>query len=392
MRLALLFLIPFLLPIQLVSAQPLWNLSIGDVVVSVSISSDGNYVAASSLYVGVGVGRICFLNKEGELIWSYLAEIPISTSTSSRGEYIALGIGWEGIFYLSREGELIWSYKTKESFLEVHISSDGNYVACSTSHGNVYYFNGEGRKLWSYRFLNRFIPISMPSDGSLVVVGSSYEVMLLSRLGDILWSSEIDGEVYRIKISSDGSHIVALTDDKLYFLSGQGEILWTSEIEGEILSMILSSDGSYVAVSNIFREDNEIKGKVLFYNEYGKLLWSHDTETWASVSMSSDGNYVVVGGKEIYLLNKDGKLLWSHLIGDGSIHVISLSNDGRYAAIGVNGNLILFSFEEIIRENPPKMEPMKTVSDKFLALTSLAVVLSILGVIFLALVRKISFV
>ena len=173
MRLASLFLIPFLLPIQLVSAQPLWNLSIGDVVVSVSISSDGNYVAASSLYVGVGVGRICFLNKEGGLIWSY---------------------------------------KTKESFLEVHISSNGNYIACSTSHGNVYYFNGEGRKLWSYRFLNRFIPISMFSDGSLVFVGSSYEVTLLSRRGDIQRSSECDGEVYRIKISSDGSNSVALTE------------------------------------------------------------------------------------------------------------------------------------------------------------------------------------
>ncbi len=222
MRIRLLGFLLILLPVEAVLAQPVWNLSIGDFVMSLCLSSDGNYIVTGSLVIKVGVGRVCLFDRNGNIVWDYMANFPISTAVSANGEFIAVGVGSEGVFYLSRKGELIWSYETGGFYVDVHISSDGSRVAVSTSNGDVYYFNGEGKKLWNYRFSSHLLPISMSSDGSLIAVGSSYEVMLLSRLGEILWSTEIDCEVQKTRMSSDGSYIMASCEGNLYFLSQQG--------------------------------------------------------------------------------------------------------------------------------------------------------------------------
>lgn len=378
-----------LLPVQAILAQPVWNLSIGDFVRSLDISSDGSYAVASSLHVEAGVGRICLFDKNGTIVWDYLANFPISTAISASGKHIVVGVRSEGIFYLSREGELIWSYRAGDLYFDVQISIDGNSVAVSTSSGNVYYFNGKGKKLWSYRFSSWFIPVSMSSDGSLVAVGGSYEVMLLSRLGEILWSSEVDCEVRKISISPDGTYIMATSDHKIYFLDNRGEILWSSEVEGEVFSIAFSSDGNSVAVTSILKEGSENKGVVSFYNSYGELLWSYDIGSWAVVSISSDGNYVVVGGEGLHVLDRSGELLLNLSVGEAPIHVISLSTDANSVVIGTGGNLIFISLEEILRQHPPKKEAKPTALEKFFASVSLIITLSLIGTLFLILERKI---
>jgi outer membrane protein assembly factor BamB len=351
---------------------------------------DGRYVVAGSLFAEAGVGRVCLIDRDGNIFWDYMANFPISTAVSTSGEYIAVGVGSEGIFYLSRKGELIWSYEIEGFYLDVQISSDGSNIAVSTSNGDVYYFNREGKKLWNYRFSSQFIPISMSSDGSLIAVGSSYEVMLLSRLGEILWSSEVDCDIQKIKMSSDGSYLMASCEGNLYFLNQQGEVLWNSEVEGKVLSIDISTGGGGIAVASIFKEGTETKGMVFFYNRYGELLWSYVTGSWSVVSVSSDGNYVMAGGDGFHIFNRKGKLLYSFSSGEAPVHVISLSKDANIAVIGTGGSVIFFSLEEILRQNPPKIETRPTSLDKFFALTSLIITLLILGILFLILARKIS--
>ncbi len=379
-----------LLPVQAILGQPVWNVPIGDFVGSLDISADGAYVVASSLHIEAGVGRICLFDKNGTILWDYLANFPISTAISSNGQYIVVGIRSEGIFYLSREGALLWSHRAGDFYFDVQISSDGNSVAVSTSSGNVYYFNGEGKKLWSYRFSSWFIPISMSFDGSLVAVGGSYELMLLNRLGEILWSTEVDCEVQKISISPNGTYLMASSDDSIYFLNRYGEILWSSEVEGEVHSIAFSSDGNSVAVTSVPKEDSENKGVVCFYNSYGELLWSCNIRSWAVVSISHDGNYVVVGGKELRVLDRNGELLLNHSVGERPIHVISLSAEANSVVIGAGGDLIFFSLEEILRQHPPKIKGKPTTLEKFFASVSFIITLSIIGTVFLVLERKIG--
>ncbi|HIE23116.1 MAG TPA: hypothetical protein EYP68_02680 [Candidatus Korarchaeota archaeon] len=390
MRIELLAFLLLLLPVQFILAQPVWKLSTGDFVGSLSISLDDRYVVVGSLFVEEGVGRVCLIDRDGNIVWDYMANFPISIAVSASGEYIAVGVGSEGIFYLSRKGELVWSYEIEGFYLDVQISSDGSSIAVSTSNGDVYYFNGEGKKLWNYRFSSQFIPISMSSDGSFIAVGSSYEVMLLSRLGEILWSSEVDCEVQKIKMSSDGSYLMASCEGNLYFLNQQGEVLWYSEVEGKVLSMDISTGGGGIAVASIFKEGTETKGMVFFYNRYGELLWSYVTGSWSVVSVSPDGNYVMAGGDGFHIFNREGKLLYSFSIREAPVHVISLSKDANIAAIGTGGSVIFFSLEEILRQNPPERETKPTSLDKFFALVSLIITLLILGILFFILVRKIS--
>ncbi len=388
MRTIILTSLLLLLPVQAVLAQPAWNLSIGDFVGSLSISSDGDYVVASSLYAEAKIGKIYFLDREGNLLWSYLTSFPICTAISSNGEYVVVGIRSQGIFYLSREGEIMWNYESGASYIDVQISSDGSKVVASTSDGYVLYFNKEGKKLWSYRFSNKFVPISMSSDGSFVAVGGSYEVILLSKLGDTLLNPEVDCEVQKIVMSSDGNFLLVVGEDKLFFLSGEGEVLWSSEVEGEVTSIAFSSDGSNVAVANIWNEGYSTKGRVFFYNSFGELLWSYDTGSWAVVSMSADGNYVVCGGEELFVLDRKGNLLWSYSTGKSLINIVSLSKDGRSVVIGTGGRVIFLSLEEVIQRNPPAVEPEKSSFEKLISITSVVLTLLVLGTIFLLLVWK----
>jgi len=146
-----------LLPVQIILAQPVWNFSKGDFVESLDISSDGSYVVASSLHVEAGVGRICLFDKNGTIVWDYLANFPISTAISANGKHIVNGVRSEGIFYLSRKGELVWSYRAGDLYFDVQISSDGNSVAVasilkdgSENKGVVSFYNSYGELLWSY--------------------------------------------------------------------------------------------------------------------------------------------------------------------------------------------------------------------------------------------------
>ncbi len=167
-------------------------------------------------------------------------------------------------------------------------------------------------------------------------------------------------------------------------------MLWSSEVEGRILSIALSKDGSSAAVASISKEGTDTKGMVFFYNRYGELLWSYVTGSWSAVSVSSDGNYVVAGGDELRIFNKEGNLLHSFSIREAPIHVISLSKDANVAAIGVGRDVFYFSLEEILRENPPEIERRPTFLDRFLALSSFVITLLILGILFFILVRKIG--
>ncbi|MCL0069783.1 PKD domain-containing protein [Dehalococcoidia bacterium] len=68
--------------------------------------------------------------------------------------------------------------------------------------------------------------------------------------------------------------------------------------------------------------------------DYG-LLWSFDTgKDVSSVSLSSDGAYIVAGsGREVILLNRKGKLLWSFQTAF-PVTDVSISADASYIVVG----------------------------------------------------------
>ena len=106
-------------------------------------------------------------------------------------------------------------------------------------------------------------------------------------------------------------------------------LLWSYETGDTVYSVSISSDGSYIVAGS---RDN----KVYLFDRAGNLLWSYETggDVW-SVSMSSDGSCIAAGSYDhkVYLFERAGNLLWSYKTGDW-VNSVSISSDGSYIAAG----------------------------------------------------------
>ena len=131
----------------------------------------------------------------------------------------------------------------------------------------------------------------------------------------------------------------------------QTPIAWSYATGRDISSVSLSSDGSYIVVGS--------ENKVILLNRERELLWNFQTAfPVTDVSISTDANYIVVGTLQegvisdgwLYLLNREGELL-----GDfetTGISSVSISPDGSYWAmtyqhgLGWWDKVILYSLVE----------------------------------------------
>ena len=167
-----------------------------------------------------------------ELLWKHeTGDYVGSVSISSDGSYVAVGSG-DKVYFFDRSGKLLWRYWTGGNVESVSVSGDGSYVVVS-SNGmedsedggweippKVYFFDRSGKLLWSYETGDYVGSVSISSDGNYVAVGSGDKVYFFDRSGKLLWSYETDGYVCCVFISY-GSHVAAGSGDgKIYFFAG----------------------------------------------------------------------------------------------------------------------------------------------------------------------------
>ena len=166
---------------------------------SVAITYDGDYIVARE------GNNIYLFNKEGEVLWNYKIEDAInppllaSVSITSDGTYIAAG-GEDGkVHILSNEGMLLRTFITGSvsKIDDVAVTPDGNYIAAG-SQTAVYLFNKEGEVLWKYntngliRQLPFFASISVTSDGNYIAATIRRDKLCLLSDGLLLWKYHID--------------------------------------------------------------------------------------------------------------------------------------------------------------------------------------------------------
>jgi len=288
---------------------------------SVSLSSDGNFIAIGAPYNGVdafGHVRI-FQNKNGR--W-------IQVGSDINGEVIGDGSGWS--VCLSEDGNFI-------AVGAPYNSEKGTNVGAVRVYSNQ---NGIWRKVGSDIYGENISDnfgksVSLSSDGSLVAIGADDHdenrgVVQIYRNESGNWSQiglDIDGEEvwnwfgYSVSLSSDGSFL-AIGAPR----AGRGGYVkifqnindqWTqvgSDINGEAFgdrsgeSVSLSRDGSIVAIGSIHNRFNgTYSGHVrVFKNSNGE--WTQvgsdidglnvdDYSGW-SVSLSEDGNFLAIGAPE----------------------------------------------------------------------------------------------
>ena len=323
-----------------------------------SISFDGQYISSVE-------GKI--INCKENKLMNFDVNIGGYTdvSISPDGEYFAIVTGREVIFFsresgelwhqeldskikskggMSRSGEHVQTLSGRVLIESNHISvsSNGEYVAVADCMSNIYLFNKKGKLVWR-----------VDSDQEEYAEGTSGAVAISP---DGLFIATYQSSIYNIRGEYPKLHMIQLLDIN-------GKIVWEhgtriSDEQGQsfdFTSLSISSNGKYVVMGS--KEQGRYsatdEGCVVLFTADGDLLWESSTKgVVGGVSISSDGQYIAMhNGSEIFLLDYQGHMVWQCCIHDlrdtyaprDAVTSVSISVDGSYIMVSTHdGNVHVF--------------------------------------------------
>lgn len=296
----------------------LWEYKADYVIKAVSISSDGNYIAAIGDNYDVGRNDVLhLLTSDGKMLWTKDAsELPGTwihdVSVSRNAARIVVGSDSE-IYLLQGDGSVIWGRSYRDySYLEgmnfVSVSDDGEHIAGGTypiGAGWVYLLGRNGEEIWKFRTIGSVTSVSISMNGEYVAAGDykSY-VYLFDKQGHLLWDkklSDYDSDVY-VSTSPDGDLIAVAIGRKIGVLNTEGNwVLGPFQVKHDVLKRGISIAGGYIFVA----AGSE---GLCVYDMKGALRASFKArESVNDVSVTPDATSVVVGSSDmrVYFLKSE---------------------------------------------------------------------------------------
>ncbi|MBA7519483.1 hypothetical protein ES705_11562 [subsurface metagenome] len=267
-----------------------WNYRAPDILYNVSISKDGQRVAASSRD-----GSIYLFDGKGNLLNKYVVGHDI-TAISLSGNGLYLVAKSRGLFYLfGKDLNLLGKYKMKDWIEDICLSEEGQFIACASRDNYLYLLNNKGEILWKYKLLNRPKAVAIDASGQFVAVGSKGYISFLDGQGRLVSKYETDEEIKNIALSDSGENIIGASQSWLYFLSKDGKLLWKKLIEDGVKAVSLSGDGKYISLGSV-------RGNVYLLNQSGELLWKYGIGNcvWG-LALTRDGKYLAVAPWDSYV-------------------------------------------------------------------------------------------
>ncbi len=210
----------------------LWSYQTGSYINSVALTNDGSYVAGAS-----DDTNVYFFDRNGTVIWRYDtgSKAVGLVSISLDGEYIAASTEYPDskIYFLNKKGAFLWSYKLVDVPRGLSVSSNGSYVAAGSKDGTIYLFDRDGRVVWTRLLKSTVInDVSLSDDASNVFIAHSFgNLSAYSFRGLYQWSTRLDGEGKRIFNLDDGTIAVQTDDKKLVSYSEKGVFLGSVSLD-----------------------------------------------------------------------------------------------------------------------------------------------------------------
>ncbi|MFA4876856.1 MAG: PQQ-binding-like beta-propeller repeat protein [Methanoregula sp.] len=260
------------------------------------VSRDGNYIATSRGQT------VRLFNRQGIMLWDHsLGEAVTDLSMTPDGEMIAAGGGGVMQSWFNSGSGL--GRNTTETIHDIKISPVKDQVIVGTTKAlrrfNLSYVPG-----W-YDDAISPAALEISGDGSGIVIPNGNHVRMYHSGGALLWDRAFPGgNIISLALSRDGSTIVAGRDDgTVIALDRQGSLLWTEKAGFWITSVSISDDGSTIGTGSI---DNQIS----VFDRKGKLLGTYRTKNPVksnSVAVSADGSLIVaVDFSTVYGFSKSG--------------------------------------------------------------------------------------
>jgi hypothetical protein len=332
---------------------------------SIQQTSDGGFIVSG--YTGSNDGDvsgkygatdywIVKLNSSGDIEWQKCLggiydDFAYSIQQTNDGGFIVAG------FKESNESDMSGNHGAIDA-LVVKLNSSGDI---------------EWQKCLGGTNVDQAFSIQQTSDGGFIVAGgtwsndgdmsgnhggSDYWVVKLNSSGDIEWQKCLGGTDYdgasSIQQTSDGGFIVTggkVSNDGdvlvnhgdydawVVKLNSSGDIEWQKCLGGtnvdQAFSIQQTSDGGFIVAGGTWSNDGDMSGNhggsdywVVKLNSSGDIEWQKclggtDYDGASSIQQTSDGGFIVTGGK----VSNDGDVLVNH--GDYDAWVVKLNSSGN---------------------------------------------------------------
>ena len=347
------------------STTPLWSYSTGNQFVStVEISNDGTYITATSENSVTNInekanGKLFLFNnsisEEKRPLWNYSIDNSFSSvAISGNGSSIAAGGGyWDKTVYFFNNSNPIprWTYYTGGWVYDVEITDDGCLAAAASGTSRKVFLlnNTEYSPISGFPTTGLALRVALSSNSKYIAVTDNDAKLYFFNTSKESpeWTFTLEGDMSSALSMSTNGNYIASGGDKVYVFNKTSSIpIWTYNTPDEIRSIKVSQNGNYIVAGGGFFDN-----KVYFFNSSNPSPeWTYSTkEDIASVAISYNGDYVVALSHDtfIYLFNKSSSVpIWIYRL-DGYPwpqydHSLSISSNGKYIVAGGRHRIYLF--------------------------------------------------
>lgn len=263
----------------------------------------------------------------------------------------------EEIRKYNKNGESNKNYKSSELLYESPRnckSSELLYESLMRTHNYYSYMY----PMWEYDFSSKICSISISDDGELfVAINQEGRISLFSSSylsNRLIWTFNAPESNYfgHVSMSASGDYFAAEYGDTVYFFNKISQVpVWSYNTTESIEDLVISSDGNYIATITKFGNEPYYQGKIYFFNRtimsIKTPMWNYTFENTIpnSITISGNGNYTAVGGKDVrrniydtlYLFNNsisnDKQPMWSYQF--FNIHIYDIDMDSNASKIVV---------------------------------------------------------
>jgi len=347
-----LILLSSILPTAEADKEPIWSESTDDLIHSVAMSGDGEYMVS-----GGREGILALYRQDSSThLWEWDAGTRIMVvAMSDDGWHIVAATNDSRTVYFNRSSSTpVWTYTGSDMVMSLDISWNGSFIVAGGRDKNITLFRNDSPvPRWQYTTTQWVDSVALSENGSRIVAGSRDKNVYYfsSESSDPLWSYTTGGTVKSVGITDDGTHSVAASSDNyLYYFSEDNssamDPIWKKR-SIDIDDTAISGNGEYITSFKYSDRINVFDRNGTFING-----WDVDTST-GDVAFSHDGDKLAVqsGSDYLFLIDKDCENpLWEYFF-PANVGGIAISADGLWIIAGGDNNRVaLFGNDDPIAE------------------------------------------
>ena len=308
------------------SDKPVWEYAIEDIAPGemrgnvdggVDISADG-----SRIFGAIGETVYLFDKGSNQPLWQFRLNLNASdVSISKNGEYMAAAsMGNALLLFNEASNQPLWVYQAPAYFHPVAVNADGSFIAAGTGcpDRRAYVFSRDSNEpLVHSEMLTPDSPVmaaAISDDGAYAAFAAqeSSNVFLFSRdSSEPLWQFEDphSANIEALAMTPDGQYIASHTNlGKVYIFDREtGVVLNQYQVQEQLGAVDLADDGSFVVAGGSFNH------LYLFNRSQEESVWQIELNEFVNVvDISGDNRYIAAGtGGSHYIFSTNLFLPWS---------------------------------------------------------------------------------